>query len=223
MRFCIARIMSSQIFDDASAFDSIIAELRQLCRLRSFERALGIGRLVIAELYDGDLELWQRKQTRLRSFRTLATHAELPLSASDLYRCVATYNLIVRCDARSRWPALTLSHYRCVTGLEFTDQVRLLQNASERSWSAARLAREGRAVRATGPERRGRPAAPTSARLLQHMGRLVQRVMSFDDAAEQLTRLDSDARRELSEALTAVRGFCSRLSPQIEDHVEPHE
>lgn len=215
--------MSSSVFDVPINLDSIIAELRQLCRLRSFERALGIGKLVIAELYGGDLELWRRKQTRLRSFRSLATHAELPLSASDLYRCVATYELVIRCDARTRWPALTLSHYRCMTGLELEDQVRLLQHASDKSWSAARLAREGRAVRAAGPERRGRPAAPTTARLLQHMGRLVQRVTSFDDAAAQLPRLDSEARRELRQALAAVRGFCSHLSPQIEDHGEPRK
>ena len=105
--------------DEASGdeIDIVVAQIKRLTRVASLEFALRVGAVIIHHFYDGDTEAWRSRGPKVSSFRRLAEHPELPLSAGALYRCVALYELCERLNAPSRWEHLGASHLRLVLGL----------------------------------------------------------------------------------------------------------
>lgn len=73
------------------------AEIAQLARLSSIELALSVGEIIFRRIFREDLELLRRKGPKEVSFRRLAEHEGLNMSASVLWRAVAIYELSSRC------------------------------------------------------------------------------------------------------------------------------
>ena len=140
-----------------------VRKLRQVTRESMLEYAIRVGSLVIHYFYGGDIKSWRSRGPKTQSFRRLARHPELPMSASSLYRCVAIFELCDRLNVVSRWSRITVSHLRVVLPLSEKDQCRLISAANAEHWTVQRLEQEARKVASSAP-RRGRLAAPELAR-----------------------------------------------------------
>jgi hypothetical protein len=141
-----------------------VKKLRQVTRESMLEYALRVGSLVIHYFYGGDIKSWRHRGPKTQSFRRLARHPELPMSASSLYRCVAIFELCDRLNVVSRWSRITVSHLRAVLPLDEDDQCRLMSAANSEQWTVQRLEQEARKLTSNGL-RRGRLAAPELTRL----------------------------------------------------------
>lgn len=197
------------------AIDELVAELAVICQERSFDRCLRAGRLVIDALYRGDLDLWRRRTTKIPAFRQLAKHPHLPLSASELYRCVATYEIVVRLEVHDRWPGITVSHIRTVVGLDPCQQEELLARAHEKRWSVSRMARETSGSRTEARENRGRPAMPHFVKILRNLRVLIEEPhgIAIDELMEDLEPMALD---EIRQTLHTVQDFCADLERHLD-------
>jgi hypothetical protein len=145
--------------------EEIVRDLNGICRSSSLEFALRIGAVIIHHFYDGDPKAWRVRGPKINSFRRLAEHPELQMSAGALYRCVAIFELCERLHAASRWRRLGASHLRTVLGLEPHHQVQLLTDANEQRWSVQVLQARVQALK-SGRSRGGRRAqSPLERRL----------------------------------------------------------
>jgi hypothetical protein len=127
--------------ENGRLIEQIVRQLNAVCKSATFEFALSIGKVVIDNVYAGNLLAWRDRGPKNASFRKLAKHPELPMSPSALYRCVAIYELSDRLaiDPRGR---LSSSHLRLVLPLSQEVQERLLRRADAEAWSVARLGEE---------------------------------------------------------------------------------
>ena len=148
----------------------VVAQLKRVTRCATLEFALRVGAIIIHHFYDGDTSAWRSRGAKNASFRRLAQHPELPLSAGSLYRCVALFELCDRLKAPSRWEHLGASHLRLVLGLPPDVQVRVLTEANEHRWTVKMLqdavSRE-KGMRVSRGGRRAQPAVAKSLRMLR--------------------------------------------------------
>jgi hypothetical protein len=135
----------------AEQIDDVVKQLNNVCRTSSLEFALRIGALVIHHLYRGDTAAWRRRGPKLYSFRRLAEHADLALSAGALCRCVAVFELCDRLNAASRWRRLGASHLRAVLDVPSAEQERLLERANDERWSVLDLRVRAQKLRTNKP------------------------------------------------------------------------
>ena len=115
--------------------DIVVAHIKRLARTASLEFALRVGAVIIHHFYEGDTEAWRSRGPKTASFRQLAQHPELPLSAGSLYRCVALFELCDRLNAPARWEHLGASHLRIVLGLPPSAQEKILATANAKRWT----------------------------------------------------------------------------------------
>jgi hypothetical protein len=137
----------------------VVRQLRRMTRAASLEFALSVGALIIHHFYGGNADAWRSRGPKLTSFRRLAAHPDIPLSAGGLYRCVALYELCDRLNAPSRWEHLGASHLRLVLGLPHGVQVGLLSAANANRWTVRTLHQEVKMRKSTRSERGGRVLA----------------------------------------------------------------
>lgn len=119
-----------------------IHQLSVLSRGATLEFALGVGKIVVDTLYDGDLTAWRSRAKKDHALRVLAARPELPMSASALYRALAIYELSRRQMLAAGWQHLGVSHLRAVLGLPNETQNLLLSRAEAEQWTVVRLERE---------------------------------------------------------------------------------
>lgn len=123
----------------ADAVDVAVAEIRQLSRVAAMELALGIGEIIFKRIYGSDLELLRKTGPKHVSFRQLALHPEVPVSASVLWRSVATYELAERLPVVKDSRHLGITHVREVLALPPKHQEKLLTRADREGWTVAEL------------------------------------------------------------------------------------
>jgi hypothetical protein len=175
--------------------DIVVLELTQLCRESALEFALRAGGIVVRHFYDGDLGAWRDRGPKLHSFRTLAQHPNLPMSAGALYRCVAVYELCERLGAIARWRRLGLSHFRSVLSVGEAAQEELLTTANTERWSVKTLHRAAMEARFVRPSRGGRKAQPG---LLRSLAKIHASLTSCEvDLAGDLSVNDIEKSKEL--------------------------
>jgi hypothetical protein len=206
----------------AAVIDRLYHELMALTRQADLLLAVGVGRLLIDRLYGGDFSSWR---TRARkddaSLRALAARFKaadvLGFSATNLYRAIAVTELVEKLGGlpgveRRR---LGLGHYRAVLGVEGAQQVKLLDRAEAKGWSAERLAAEVARLRKKKGERRGRPPLPGFVKTLNHLQRILE---DEDDAFADLDAVDAlDAAEatRLYDAATAMKEKCEALQAAL--------
>ncbi len=76
--------------------ERLVQQLNGPCKTATFEFAFSVGRLVIDGFYAGKLSAWRSRRGKDASFRKLASHPNLPMSAAALYRSTAIYELCQR-------------------------------------------------------------------------------------------------------------------------------
>jgi len=183
----VARDQDREVSDEE--LDLFVAKLAQISREAHLEHAIRVGSLVIHHFYGGDLQLWRSKGPKTASFRRLAMHPELPMSASVICRCVAIFDVCQRLDVVSRWRCITLSHLRLVLRLNSSAQQQLLSTANAHRWTVNQLEAEARKHHQhRGGGRRPRPELVRKTdligRLMRTLHQLQEGLPDVDAAAD---------------------------------------
>jgi hypothetical protein len=123
---------------DSAMVHRLVIAINAIAKTATFAFTVRVGKLVIANVYDGDIVAWRHRGPKDQSFRALAMHPNLPMSPSALYRSVAMYELCVRLGIDNK-TYLSTSHLRLVLGLESDVQAKLLGLAERERWPVRRL------------------------------------------------------------------------------------
>lgn len=176
----------------------VVLRLREIDRRTSLERAIAIGRVVLDRFFGGSPEVWrERRNNKNNSIRRIAEHPDCPLSRSALNEAVGVYVAVQSLPCVQTSGHITASHVAAITFLGAEQQCRWLERAEQGSWSVRQLKEHVRADRHEAGERRGRPRAARSRRLVSGLRIAVTRLRR---AARELAGLDlgPDEERELA-------------------------
>jgi hypothetical protein len=179
----------------------VVAKLHQISREAALDYAIRVGSLIIHHFYSGDTELWRYRGPKTMSFRQLANHPELPMSASALCRCVAIFELCERLNVAATWRRVTASHLRLVIGLDPEEQRRLLATADRERWSVQRLESEVRRQRACTGQRSSRRRKPALRAFERQLEQLILSTVTIEEAGSGVSHASLDERRRVSAAL----------------------
>jgi hypothetical protein len=181
--------------------DALIGKLNELKRTATLEYALRVGRLIVSEMYHGDLSRWRAKGERDVSFRQLAarTRVDLKMSATSLYRSLALFDLCSHLPLEL-WRDFGAGHLRAVLGLPREDQIRLLSMAKASDWSARDIYVQARASHG-----RGRNGRKVEAPISRKLRRLIATVRVFIDSDPNVTESG------LPEIICELRELLARL------------
>lgn len=146
--------------------ESALARIRHVARASSLQLALDVGEIVFTTIFGGDAAAFRARGPKHTSFRRLALHPELPMSASNLWRAVAIYELSLRFPALVSAQHLGVCHVRAVLGLPAAEQERLLNRAEKERWALSRL--EAQAAR----QRKGQGGRPPKLEVLKALDSL---------------------------------------------------
>lgn len=182
----------------ADVLDLVVSKLTQITRETGLDYAIRVGSVVIHYFYGGSIALWRQRGAKTASFRRLAMHPALPMSASVLCRCVAAYDLCTRLDVVPRWTRITMSHIRLVLRLEEADQIRLLAAANGERWTVQRLEAEARKCLSRSSGRRPRSARVRSADAIARVCRSTSQVL------DALSELEPDLGDDLAPVRDAL-------------------
>jgi hypothetical protein len=193
---------------DREVIDRAILRLNVLCRQRTMDFAIAVGKVVVDTLHSGSLESWRSAGVKDASFRALARHPDLPMSPAALCRSVGIYELSHRCQIR-RWKRISTSHVRVVLPLAPPEQARLLELADAHSWSVRRLNDEVAQLPSDGlPSKGGRARGSRLQRTLKILARCI-------DDLESLSALQGEISAEtaqfLREAIPRLRDVCGTI------------
>jgi hypothetical protein len=208
------------IGDAEGGAHTLVTRLNQICRTATFGLAYQVGELIVRELFDGDIVLWQREGTRRPSYRELAKNGDLMLSPSALCRAVSVYALSERLGGCDKWRHLSVSHLQEVLSLPECEQEKLLESAEMQGWSVVRLRAEARGARAS------RVPAPS---LVPALRRLKAHLCAYSHvlhAEEQV--LTKAAEREVRQTIELLQRQASSLqellgSAHFEDEDEDED
>lgn len=122
--------------------ERVVAKLHRICRGATLDFAVAVGRLVVTDLYAGDLDRWRTRNAKKEpSLRALAKHPNLPMSASALYHSIAIFEVCERLGIGS-WKHVSTTHIRLALPLPSHEQARLLREAEAGRWTTQRLDNE---------------------------------------------------------------------------------
>jgi len=152
----------------------VVRKLYQITRESTLDYAIRVGSLVIHYFYNGDTKVWRRRGPKAQSFRRLASHPQLPMSPSTLYRCVAVFELCERLNVAERGSHITVSHLRLVLRLDEREQRRLISTANAERWSVERLQGEVWHIASRSESRHGRAPPSDVARVARSVGKLLR-------------------------------------------------
>lgn len=195
--------------------DRVATRLRELHRSATLAFSLEVGKVLVDELYGGDLAAWQDRGPRDSSFRKLAEREDLNgLGKSALHRAVQVYALVTRLG-QPEWKHLGLAHVRAVLPLAEKDQAKLLEQAEAGRWTTRQLEAQA-ALHKPPPDGRGRPPLPSIVKSIHAMARLVEGEEGDPfadlDALETLTEVE--AQRLLGQ-VSAVRRRCEEVELRL--------
>jgi hypothetical protein len=188
--------------------DAVVHQLNGICRSSSLEFALRVGAVIIHHFYNGDMDAWRDRGPKVHSFRRLAEHPELALSAGALYRCVAIFEMCDRLRAASRWRRLGASHLRAVINIPADKQERLLNKANEERWSVQVLRAQALDLR-EGRARGGRRAQSLLGKQLRTLDRCLQ------DWSGAINSVDQHEARELDQGLQLLAKMKTSLEELV--------
>lgn len=144
----------------APSTEVIDATVHRLCALQEKARldlVLAIGRIVVEDIYGGDLEHLRSRDRKLHSLRSLAAHPDLPFSATTLYYSVNVYELTERLGGVHAREHLTATHYRLALAVPEEQQADLLNSANEQRWTTRQLEEEASRLQKRVGRSGGRP------------------------------------------------------------------
>jgi hypothetical protein len=196
--------------------EKVVFRLNGIAKAATFDFAIAVGALIINNLYGGDLDGWRHRGPKCSSFRRLAKHPELSMSAGALYRSVAIYELCERFGVK-KCRHVSTSHLRLMLPLGRQDQERLLNDAETGRWSVRRLQKEiamiGDRHERAQPGRGGR----------RHKSKLRGTVRALDnciEACDELVRTGTDdvspeSARAIVHSARKMRALCFIIENRI--------
>ncbi len=222
---------SAALTNSSATIDRVVRELNAIGRDATFAFAMSVGALIINGLYGGDLQTWRSRGRKHSSFRKLAQHPNLAMSADSIYRCVAIYEVCERLGPH-RWEHLCTSHFRLVLPLPAQMQERLLMAAESGRWPVSQLRQEIAAMpdheRRAIPKRGGRKPASNlkrTAGILDYGAKACSSMLATDpmDTSPESCRELLGAVGRVREACARIeQRFASRLSETKTDPLPPH-
>jgi len=194
-----------------------VIELNRIAKDATLDFALRVGKVIVQTFYDGDLTAWRKRQAKDVSFRKLAKHPDLPMSAAALYRSVAMYEMIERLgiDPRGR---LSSSHLRAVLGLPLEEQGRLLALAESNAWPVGVLQQKAAQGRDFAESRGGRKRHSALRTRLQALKAWVQASQQVLEDEEVESDLSPESARLATAALDQAQRACEMLRRMISPH-----
>jgi hypothetical protein len=154
--------------------EATIQDIRRMAADATVNLSVAIGELIVRRFYGGNIGAWRQRKGRDASFRALARHPGLPLSASGLYRSVCIYEMTLRIPALAD-PCFTPSHLRAVIGLAPDTQETLLNRARHERWTVRALEEEISRLRRDDMRPRGRKRLPAPVRWARTLQRVIDR------------------------------------------------
>jgi hypothetical protein len=213
--------------DDARSgeeIDIVVAQIKRLARTAHLEFALRVGAVIIHHFYDGDTNGWRSRGPKTSSFRRLARHPDLPLSAGSLYRCVALFELCERLGAPTRWEHLGASHLRLVLGLAPSTQERILAVANAKRWTVKELQQEVKRDRSCRVSYGGRRPEPALEKSLKSVRKSLEVHRQLIEQGEGLSVLGLQQSMEI---IKETRNCLERLSmsvlAKVSDNATAHD
>ena len=198
--------------------DRVVGELNRICKTATFDFAIHVGKLIVDSFYHGDLDAWRYRGSKDVSFRKIATHPDLPMSPSALYRSVAIYEVCARLGFR-RWKHISTSHVRLVLPLRATDQLRLLQAAEHERWPVRALRGEiERSYNNPSTHRAGLGGRKRRSQLRRTMNSLAKCVDESDSlvgSTDDATDLSPETVRSFAEIIQRVQRACNTLEVRL--------
>jgi hypothetical protein len=195
----------------ADQLDDVVSQINGICRNSSLEFAIRVGAVIIHHFYNGDTEAWRHRGPKGNSFRRLAAHPELALSAGALYRCVAIFEICNRLRAASRWRRLGATHLRAVIGVPDDQQGSLLNRANDERWSVQTLEAHAQRLR-TSRARGGRRA---QSPLSKHLSVLDRCLGSCEAALESIESHDPDELERSLQVFQKIKASLEALSGAV--------
>jgi hypothetical protein len=199
--------------------DRVVAELNTICRTATLDFALAVGRSVIEGCYRGDLQAWRLRGVKSASFRKLARHPNLPMSAASLYRCVAIFELSQRLGS-TQWAHVSTSHVRVVLPLCPAEQLRLLEAAETNHWTVRRLHEEAARVRGDArfalPTRHGgRKPRPRLKRTLLALEKCIDSSHKLIGADDPCSDPSPASARSIVDLMERIKRACTTLENRV--------
>ncbi len=186
-----------------------LAQIRLVARTASLQLALDVGEIVFFAFFDGDPAKLRERGPKDMSFRRLALHPELPMSATNLWRAVAIYELSSRFSLVRRSKHIGITHVRVVLGLPEPDQEELLLRAENERWHVSHLQAQAQLRRKGSGGRPRKPAILKTLDALRRVAGLPVSVFADRRAVRRLGDEDVDVAletlRELEERTTELR------------------
>jgi len=195
----------------------VVAKLNHICKAATFDFAMNVGRLIVDNFYSGDLDRWRQRGVKNVSFRKLAKHPALPMSATALYRSVAIYELCKRMGIET-WKHVSTSHIRLVLPLPTQTQARLLRTTEDEGWPVTRLRDEIVALRRSKDSAVALHEPPGDARI-DHIIRALEKCLEDADDLVAKTELSEHLPTDAAQACVAVvhrlRDACASLENRL--------
>ncbi len=174
--------------------------LVRMVRFSGLQFHLHVGRILLEDLYDGDISAWRargEKDASLRKLSSLTKSSGVTISRSVLHRSVRIYALLQRLG--EDWSHLSVSHFRAVLALPDSAQGPLLRRAERDRWTVRRLEE---AVRA---HRKLPPRPPAFAAEINRLDRVVSLEGTLVADPARLEALSPAELQQLSDKLSQIR------------------
>jgi len=201
--------------EQQAKIDRVVAEINSTISREALTVALGTGKLVIDNFYEGKVAGWQERGTKDTSFRALAARRDLEMTPTRLYYSVGIFQMSVELGGLEQFaPPLTYTHLRNVIGHPVEEQRRLLTLAKDQGWTVARLLEEIDGL----AEKAGKDPQP---RALTEVRRAFRQLREILDETEGLLAdlrragIDPTASESLGRVLELLRVELVALNPRL--------
>ena len=172
----------------------LVRDVNRLESLSSLSFIHALGQLVIERMY-GSLVGWRRQGKRHESYRKLAAHPGLNMSATSLYRALQVFEMLDTLGKQS-FRVVCASHLYAVIPLENDLRRQLLERVEEEGLTVRALQTLVRSLsdstRAT-----GRPRTPEPLRRLQAFCRITDDIKNLDVDRRAFKAMPAEERRKL--------------------------
>lgn len=169
------------------ALSEVVTEINGILRDGAVQTMILVGRHVVRDCFDGDMAAWNKHGPKAASYRQLAEHPDLKISATGLHRAVGLYELDSRLGVSER-KQLTVTHLRAVLGLPEEVQRKLIEKAEEEGWSSTQMDDAAKVARRKTGNKRGRPPDPRVVKTLRRLVKATEGDDAFADMADLKNR-----------------------------------
>jgi hypothetical protein len=198
--------------EPANQVNELVRQVNALTPASNLAEVLRIGELVYKGGFGGNPRAARSRGKKALSFRSIASHPELQLSAASLWRAVAAFQLAQHLPELAQFRHLGIGHVSVVLGLPADIQIRLLLQAEQERWTRASLRQAAARLR---PEdnRRRRGTPPSSLQLLRSLASSLKAPLPTVESEE----MTLSQKQEAQELLGHIELQLSQLRSQVQD------